>query len=1629
VAIVFSDPLDPEQALEGLVTIQSATDLRLVVEQNHLKVYPSTRLTGQLDVTVFEGIRNSLKQKLYPTYIQKLSFDPPKPEVRILGKGTILPGTHQMQLPFEAISLKAVEVKIIKIYEKNILQFFQVNNFSNEGEPSELKRVGKVVMQKVVPLVSDNPDDYSKWKRYAIDLSEVFKAEPGAIYQVSISFKKEHSAYSCGGTLDLSTPLSSLPESDELESENEGYGYDFYDDYYPEDYDYRQRENPCHNSYYAYSRTTSKRLVFSSDLGIIAKKGKNGEVLVVVTNLLSTDPISGAQVELYDYQHQIITEASTDNDGLAKLAAPENPYFLIVKDKEQRGYLRVDNPSALPLNYFDVSGAAVEKGLKGFLYGERSIWRPGDSLFVSFILENKQNELPADLPVVFELYNPQGTTINRQVSSKGVNGLYTFITSTPYDAPTGKWNITAKVGGVTFSLPVRIETIVPNRLKLQVAFDKERFLSSDKSIDGKLKVQWLTGLTASNLKTEIELGLAPMETSFKDWKDYSFDDLSKKPSSEKQVVFDDAIDQEGNTDFSAESPAGQNLFSGFVKANFRIKVSEKGGGASTDRFSVPVSPYSHYVGIKMPVTDKINRALKTDEGHKIEIATINENGIPANREVEVKVYKLEWRWWWDNTESSVYMDESYMRPIQQTTVRTNGGKGTFAFRINYPDWGRYFIIAKDRQSGHSASSIAYVDWPGYGGSTSDRNGAGASVIALSTDKEEYKVGEEIALQIPPALKGRALVSIETGSKVLETHWAESEATGSVFRFKATAEMSPGIFANVTLIHPHGQTVNDLPIRMYGVVPIKVSNPEAVLQPVILTADEWRPEADVQVTVKEQTGKKMTYTLAVVDEGLLDLTKFATPNPYAYFYAKEALGVNTWDMYDYVLGAFGGKIDRVLSLGGDGELKGSEGAKANRFKPVVKFLGPFTLDKGDQAVHTFKMPNYVGSVRVMVVAGQNGAYGNAEKAVPVRKPLMVLASLPRVLGPNEEVDLPINVFTMAANIKNVNLTLAASENISIVGTTSQSLQFNKPSEQVATFCLKVKDGTGIGKLKIFAVSGKEKAGVTIEIDIRNPNLPQTQVVEKVLKGGESWVAQPTFFGMNGTNSVSLEVSNIPPLNLGQRLHYLLQYPYGCVEQTVSAVFPQLYLPSLVQSNELSTGQIEINVKAAIRKLAAFQVSDGSFAYWPGGGSGDEWATTYAGHFLLEAKKKGYDVPGSMINNWKKFQSRIARQWQPNNYYYTDLTQAYRLMTLALAGNPELGAMNRLRESSKLGNSARWRLALAYALAGQEASAKSLVNQLPGKLADNSPWFASLVIDKAVAAETFALLKDDAKSGILTKELSTILSSPAYLNTQEIAYSLQSIARIYTNPEKNVPLDFTYSLGKTNGQKVNSGQHIVQLSDPKPTGEKATAQVKNNSAGIQFVRLLISGIPKAGLEQAVSNNLRLKVNYIDANGNSVDVQRLEQGTNFIAEATISHTGLPIVYTNLALRQVFPSGWEIKSALVESQDEEPEPAINEEEEVTDEEGNAIASVVQKTKVTKPTTSPYDYRDTRDDRVFTFFNLRPGETKTYRVSLTAAYIGKFYLPSQVAESMYNGNIQAVQTGFWVEVVPVGGAGSVRSD
>ncbi|MBE0652710.1 MAG: hypothetical protein IH594_02865, partial [Bacteroidales bacterium] len=1069
-----------------------------------------------------------------------------------------------------------------------------------------------------------------------------------------------------------------------------------------------------------------------------------------------TNSLNGVKIDLFNYQQQKVGEAITDADGFANIELEKKPWMLVALSGNETGYLRLDDGSSLSLSMFDVSGRVVQKGIKGFLYGERGVWRPGDTLFLNFILEDKEHALPVDHPVSFELKNPEGQIVSLMVKNKGLHGFYNFTTVTSDDAPTGLYAAIVSVGSLRFNKSLRIETVKPNRLKINLDFNREMLSYDTRNEEGKLDVKWLHGAVARNLKARVIVTLNAIKTKFDNFKDFNFDDHSKSYYAEEVTIFDGEIDDKGMANVKADL-GSQSQAPGMLKANFMVRAFEEGGDFSTDFFSINYAPYPVFVGIRLPQTGTWGNEFVTDSTYKIDVVTVNKEGrLVSVSGLNIEIFKMSWRWWWDVSDDNLgnYVSSNYRDFIRQSTLSTIDGKGEFNLKIEYPDWGRFLVKVTDPAGGHSTSQVFYADWPDWVTRDDREQPEGAKVISFTSDKETYHVGDKATITFPTSGQGRALVSIEDGSKIINAYWVlpEKEAKETRFTFDITREMTPNIYVNITYIQPHAQTANDLPIRLYGIKPLAVEDPATKLQPVIEMADELAPEKPFNIKVSEKNGQPMTYTIAVVDDGLLDLTRFKTPDPWSEFYAKEALGVKTWDLYDYVLGAYGGKLEQLFAIGGDGsELKKTE-AKANRFKPVVMFLGPFELKKG-VATHTLKMPRYIGSFRTMVIAGNENAYGYADKTTPVKNPLMLLGTLPRVLGPGETVKLPVTVFAMDAKVKNVKIEIQTNELIIANGSKIQNLEFNKPGDQVITFDLKVPEKIGVGKVNIIATSGKEKATYYIEIQVRNPNPPLIEFVEKVLQPGDSWDYNYKPIGMDGTNSGLLEVSNIPPIDFGKRLKYLVGYPYGCAEQTTSSVFPQLYLEDVMELDPRMKDRITINVKAAIQRLYLMQLTNGGFRYWPSAIEANDFISSYAGHFMLEAESKGYTLPAGFKSRWIKYQKNAAKNWVFYNkdhyryYYYYHLLQAYRLYTLALAGEPDLSSMNRLRESAGLSPIARWRLAAAYALAGKPEVASSLTKELNDEVEIFDPMnstFGSSIRDKAMILETLVIMNEKDKA---------------------------------------------------------------------------------------------------------------------------------------------------------------------------------------------------------------------------------------------------------------------------------------------
>ena len=1575
ISVYFSNPVADVADNSGLFQLGGVGRYYVNVENSRVKVFYENPDDGPITLEVSNSVKSYDGEKLGKIYTKSFTAAEEKPAVEIPLSGTILPNSKELILPFKAVNLNAVDIKVIQIYEDNVLMFLQDNDLDGSNS---LRRSGRLVYKRCVRLDSDPSKNLHKWQDYSVDLSGLFKQEAGAIYRIRISFKQDYSVYGKTVEFKSGTPTNELVSISSVDMTDEDYNeWDrpdpwFYESFYDwDEYEWEDRDNPMKPTYYMDDDRFPSVNLLTSNLGVIAKYSDGDKLWVSVSDILTAEPVFNSELYVYSYQLKEIGYAKTGNDGMAEISLSGKPFVVVAKRGGATSYLKVTAGDEKTLSRFDVGGKVLDKGLKAFIYGERGVWRPGDTLHVSLILEDKEDKIPDNHPAVMELYTPEGRFYTKNVNGNGKDGFYVFNIPTKQEDPTGTWSAYFKIGGASFYKALNIESVKPNRLKINLDMGEGAIDGGKRSVVG-INSNWLTGPPASGLNAKVVMTLRRGPSTFKGYDGYRFTAPMSDFSSSEHELVDTKLDQNGEARVSVDMPSAKSA-PGMLTADFVTTVEEPGGDISFNTMTVPYSPYTSYVGVKAP-REGDSHWLETDKDYKIDIAVVDKEGNPVSGDnLTYSVYKIKWSWWWESRYESLdsYVNGSSAETISSGEIRSSKNGSSIPFRVDYPEWGRYLVVVKDRNSGHISGDIFYVDWPAYRGRSSKSDPDALTMLSFSTDKESYDVGETVTVYIPAAAKGQALVSIENSRAVIDRKWVKTSGEGDVtYTFKVTPEMAPNFYLHISLIQPHERADNDLPIRLYGVQPILVNDKDSHLEPVIEMPDVLRPEEEFKVKIKEKSGKPMTYTLAIVDEGLLDLTGFKTPDPWKAMYEREALGVSTWDLYDYVIGAYSGRFSPMFSIGGDEEVK--LGAKKdNRFNAVVKFIGPFTLQNGS-ATHKLQLPMYVGSVRVMLVAAHGAQYGNAEKTVPVRSPLMVLPTLPRVIGTGEKVTLPVNVFALEDGVNNANVTVKVEGPLKIVGDDKASVHFDKPSDKLVKFALEA-TGEGVAKVTVSAEGNGHKAGDSIEITVRNPNPATVSVTRSIVGKGETKHFGFSPFAAGPEQWATLELASFPSIDCEGIYKFIKDYDYTCSEQLAAKGITLLSIKDMLPEDKKQ--EAEKLIPDILQKLYQRQLGNGGFAYWPGNSDASGWVTSMAGELMVLASQNGISVSKGVLASWARYQKKAVQEYRSNpDYPLWDYEQAYRLYTLALKGEPENGAMNRLKETENLSQQAGWMLASAYAVAGKKNIAKEMVANLKTDFSDyleSGRTFGSTTRDKAVALQTSVLIDDIPSAMDVAQEVAKSMSSGWY-STQESAFATRAMSGLASKVNTGTLSAEVTQSGKTTPVKTAKAVSSVALDT-----QSGSADVKNTSDGSIYATLITSTIAEFGTRNEAHNNgISLGVTYTSSNGKVLNPAEIPQGTDFTVTITVGNTSSMRDYTNLALVEVVPSGWEIFNDRLFGSGE--------------------------------SRSGYSYRDIRDDRVIWYFDLSRGRSKTFRMKMHAAYEGEFTLPSVKCEAMYDSRISA---------------------
>ena len=1546
--LTFTDTLSSNAALAGMIELEGVNRSYVKLDGRRALVYFNGR-RDEMILRADSGIKDIRGRALGTVFEQIFSAVKAKPAVEIPLKGSILPDRTQLILPFRAIALNAVDVSVIRIYENNLLMFLQ-DNALDGGD--QLRRSGRLVYKSRIPLDGGAARDLQQWNDFSIDLGKLFDREPGALYRIRLSFRKEYSLY---GKEAVNRQISLVPDADVLSAEEQA-AWDNPSPWYWEnwidwdEYRWNEREDPEKPSYYMDSDRFPAVNLMTSDIGLLASATADGKVSLVATDLLSAGPLGGAQISLYDYQLQKLASGKTNSEGLLTLRPEGKPFVAVAAKGSGKTYLRLVEGAQRSTSRFDVGGKAVADGLKAYLYGERGVWRPGDTLFVSMILADRENILPDGHPAALELFTPEGQFHSRFIQT-GENGVFCFRIPTRPDDPTGFWNARIKAGGSVFNKSLHIETIKPNRLKIATLFP-EGVLHAGQTLPVTVRASWLTGPAAAGLEARAEMTLRPAKTTFKGFEGYVFAAPMSDFTVSTHTLYKATLNASGEASVRVELPAAEQA-AGMLNAFVVSSVTEPGGDESFTTETYPYSPFTHYAGIRFPDKPETGKDLV------FRVTSVDEQGRRcAGRTLEYAIYKIRWSWWWENQGSalSAYIQGDGTRKVADGQVVTPSGKdAVISFKVADKDWGRYLVVVYDKESGHVTGDTILIDWPDWDGRADRSDPEMLSMLTFSLDKETCRSGETVTAYLPATAGGKALVSVENAHKVVSRHWVSTSADKDTpVRIPVTSDLAPGFFIQVTLLQPCGQVANDLPLRLYGIRRVRVTDPQSRLEPVLSLPDKLHPQEAFTLQVSEKQGRPMTYTLAIVDEGLLDLTAFKTPDPWSWMNGDEALGVRTWDMFDDVIGALNGLLAPQAAIGGDQDNLVAA-RKDNRFNPVVRFIGPVSVAKGKSVKHRITLPMYVGSVRVMVVAAAKDAWGAADKTAPVTAPLMILPSLPASLRSGDAVTLPVNVFAMEEGARDVQLSVKAEGPVRIVGEASRTLHFARPGDQLARFFLET-TGEGPARLTVTAVSGSRK--ITEELAVTVQDNKQETVVVKQFTLPRSGTLQVAGAGL-------LTLSSYPSFSASALAGKMLDYPYDCSEQLAAKGFTLLHMLPLLNKEEAARASAAI--PDIIAKLYSRQRNGGGFAYWSNGSVGT-WVTSMDGAFLTEAAAKGFTVNSDVLSRWKRAQKGFCKAYRvAPGKLFSDMDQAYRLYTLALAGSPDYAAMNRMKENP-VHPQARWVLASAYALSGNREAAVQLISTASSTFEgypSDHPTYGSVLRDKALALEACALVEDWGTALPLARDVAEYIDKGRY-STSEAAFAAIALDRLHQKfPTKAIDVQALCN-GTTEDWVSVASQLTRELSGP--------ATLSNRVDGPLYVTLVSRQPVPAGLQvPARGEGIRLDVRFTDAKGRTVPLGQIGQGTEFYAQLTVSNPSTLEDRCHLALSFPLAAGWE---------------AVNER--------------------LRSGADSAEHLDIRDDRVNWFFDLPKGSQKTFTVKLRAAFEGSYLLSPATCEGMYDPAVAA---------------------
>ncbi len=1613
ISVNFSSPV-LRDTIEPYIELMPAVDYQVTSNYRNIKVHGNFKRRTTYTLKIRRGLAARNDAVLKKDYLTKLRIPDIDPQLRFLGDGFFLARKGHLNLGLATINVKRVELEIEKVFANNLIYVSRLERWSRWS-----RNLGKPIHSEVLDISTDLNEEVTT----AVSLEDYLSDEYVGIFKV------------------VARNADSRWDSDH-------------------------------------------QWVLITDLGISAKRAGDN-LYVWVKSLATGDPVPAARVKLISDNNQTLLTGTTNWAGFVEftdVAEKTNnfiPFMITVAKRDDLAFIQLDRHEIATAD-FDIAGPAyLQKGYEAFLYTSRGVYRPGETVQLAGIVRGPNQVTPESLPTRIEVISPDSRIIKEIRQQTNKSGACDVKIPIPDYALTGNYIAKMKIADrVVGSIRFQVEEFMPDRMKVALTSDKSSYKLGDE-LNLEVNAINLFGPPAVGRKVQASLqlkavqltgsdGILPSGTDTTNWQSFVFGN-SRQFESQRIELGETKTDAEGKAYYQFTVPEmlkAPSLLNGILTAS----VSEIGGRAVTAAHRIVIHPYSHYVGIRRATTGsvKINQPLRFDY-----IAVDNTMAAASGRPLKLSLHKVHWNTILRRNNAGRY---EYVSEPQTTEVKSydlTSGENTQTLTLTPSDYGEYRVQLEDTES----TAIAEIGFYVSGWRNMPVSMEHPTRLDMTLDKAAYRPGQTAKLNIKAPFPGTLLLTVER-EKVLSYRTIVMKENTATVSIPIRTNYKPNVYLSGTLIRaiPTDTATSDskslLPARAFGVIPLKLDASRRQLsiemslkqmddagntEEIRLLGDDnsqisqtdvgaveaavVRPNSEVNITFQvhgRRSWQKYDVCIAAVDEGILTLTDFQTPNPHVFFYQQRGLKTRSFDLYSGILPEIADVTDNS-STGGDAARSRLRQKRLNtsgirRVKPVSLWSGFVKTDGNGRGTVEFKIPQFNGRLRLMAVAFAGADYGATEASLTVREPIVLTPTFPRFFAGGDKIRVPVTLFNgtgadgeftvqlqasgdvqlLSAN--DTDITEAQSQNGTVktpvpenIDTLSGELTINQSvaagAEAQVFFDIRAQDAIGEANFHLSAQGNAEMSEIDLKLPMRSVAPPVTTTGHGAVRAGKSVDFILPSNLIPDSSEFSLTLAPFPNIAFADSLRYLVRYPHGCLEQTTSKVFPLLYFSDLARTVEpllASEDAVDYYITSGITKLESMLMSNNQFSYWPGGTYANPWSSIYATHFLVEARKAGYEVADRVYDamlEGLKTRAKFSPDMESGNAKEVKTRIAlatYASYVLSAAGQPDRGTMHYLknRGAGGLSDYSYFQLAGAFALSGELETALSMLpvsvspnfNGKDTKKRETGGTFNSPIRAQAIMLDVLAEVNENHPSiPTLVKNLSEAASDGnRWRTTQDNAFAFLALGKIM---QKQADRNYNGTISINGEHFADFDANEVRLSDEAWDGGRIQISVKGD--GTCYYYWSAFGIQRDSYIEEYERELQVRRRYFNKDGEELAGTFLH-GDLIVAE--ISVKALTANLENVVVVDMLPTGFEIENPRLESRAGIP---------------------WLKTQDFKP-----DHLDIRDDRLIFFGTFPRQRERKFYYALRAVTQGEFTLPPITAEAMYDPTKSTVTGSMAIKVV-----------